>query len=83
MQSNNTLILCYLCVYSECSCLECLIILFLCLFQDHLHKLFELERTTAHAIVSKMIINEEIMASLDEPTQCMVRTLRKSLIDRV
>ncbi len=35
-------------------------------------KLFELERTTVHAIVSKMIINEEIMASLDEPTQCMV-----------
>ena len=41
-------------------------------FQDTLTKLFELERTTVHAIVSKMIINEEIMASLDEPTQCMV-----------
>ncbi len=35
-------------------------------------KLFELEKTTVHAIVSKMIINEELMASLDEPTQCMV-----------
>ena len=33
---------------------------------------FELEKSTVHAIVSKMIINEELMASLDEPTECMV-----------
>ncbi len=38
-------------------------------------KLFELEKTTVHAIVSKMIINEELMASLDEPTQCMVSSV--------
>ncbi len=35
-------------------------------------ELFELDKSTVHAIVSKMIINEELMASLDEPTECMV-----------
>ena len=34
--------------------------------------MFELEKQTVHAIASKMIINEELMASLDEPTECMV-----------
>merc|ERR550519_240983 len=33
---------------------------------------FLLEKAAVHAIVSKMIINEELMASLDEPTECMV-----------
>merc|ERR1719268_184182 len=33
---------------------------------------FSLEKAAVHAIVSKMIINEELMASLDEPTECMV-----------
>merc|ERR1719414_1647218 len=33
---------------------------------------FKLEKEAVHAIVSKMIINEELMASLDEPTECMV-----------
>ena len=34
--------------------------------------MFDLEKESVHAIVSKMIINEELMASLDEPSQCMV-----------
>jgi translation initiation factor 3 subunit C len=39
---------------------------------ETLSELFELDKSTVHAIVSKMIINEELMASLDEPTECMV-----------
>ena len=38
----------------------------------NLAELFELEKEVVHAIVSKMIINEELMASLDEPSECMV-----------
>ncbi|CAG0891577.1 unnamed protein product [Cyprideis torosa] len=38
----------------------------------NLSQMFDLEVTTVHAIVSKMIINEELMASLDEPTQSIV-----------
>lgn len=37
-----------------------------------LSKMFDLEKSTVHSIVSKMIINEELMASLDEPTQSVV-----------
>jgi len=37
-----------------------------------LAEMFELPHGTVHAIISKMIINEEIMASLDEPTSCLV-----------
>jgi len=37
-----------------------------------LSEMFELPHGTVHAIISKMIINEEIMASLDEPTSCLV-----------
>ena len=37
-----------------------------------LSEMFELEKESVHAIVSKMIISEELMASLDEPSQCMV-----------
>lgn len=37
-----------------------------------LSDMFELQHSTVHAIISKMIINEEIMASLDEPTSCLV-----------
>ncbi|KAK8391418.1 hypothetical protein O3P69_017181 [Scylla paramamosain] len=37
-----------------------------------LSDMFELPYSTVHAIISKMIINEEIMASLDEPTSCLV-----------
>jgi translation initiation factor 3 subunit C len=34
--------------------------------------MFELEVNSVHALVSKMIINEELMASLDQPSQCIV-----------
>jgi len=37
-----------------------------------LSEMFSLEKEAVHAVVSKMIINEELMASLDEPTECMV-----------
>ncbi|RXG59277.1 Eukaryotic translation initiation factor 3 subunit C [Armadillidium vulgare] len=37
-----------------------------------LSEMFELPYGTVHAIISKLIINEEIMASLDEPTSCLV-----------
>lgn len=37
-----------------------------------LASMFDLEKSTVHSIVSKMIINEELMASLDEPTQSIV-----------
>merc|ERR1712107_420185 len=33
---------------------------------------FELDTTAVHALVSKMIITEELMASLDQPSQCIV-----------
>ena len=34
--------------------------------------MFELEVNSVHALVSKMIINEELMASMDQPSQCIV-----------
>ena len=37
-----------------------------------LAEMFELEENCVHALVSKMIIAEELMASLDQPTQCIV-----------
>ncbi|XP_049614214.1 eukaryotic translation initiation factor 3 subunit C isoform X1 [Syngnathus scovelli] len=37
-----------------------------------LSDMFELEIATVHSIISKMIINEELMASLDQPTQTVV-----------
>lgn len=37
-----------------------------------LAEMFELEENCVHALVSKMIINEELMASLDQPSQCIV-----------
>lgn len=37
-----------------------------------LANMFDLNKSTVHSIVSKMIINEELMASLDEPTQSIV-----------
>ena len=37
-----------------------------------LAEMFELEDNCVHALVSKMIIAEELMASLDQPTQCIV-----------
>merc|ERR1719278_1859881 len=38
-----------------------------------LSEMFDLEKESVHAIVSKMVYKEELMASLDEPTQCMVK----------
>lgn len=35
-------------------------------------EMFDLEKESVHAIVSQMVYKEELMASLDEPTQCMV-----------
>ncbi|KAG8430263.1 hypothetical protein GDO86_018127, partial [Hymenochirus boettgeri] len=37
-----------------------------------LSDMFQLEIPTVHSIISKMIINEELMASLDQPTQTVV-----------
>lgn len=37
-----------------------------------LSEMFELPKSTTHSIISKMIINEELMASLDDPTQTVV-----------
>ncbi|XP_066521643.1 eukaryotic translation initiation factor 3 subunit C [Hoplias malabaricus] len=39
---------------------------------ETLAEMFELELPTVHSIISKMIINEELMASLDQPTQTVV-----------
>lgn len=39
---------------------------------DILSCMFELEKPVVHSVISKMIINEELMASLDEPTQAVV-----------
>jgi len=38
----------------------------------NLASMFELERPVVHSIISKMIINEELMASLDEPSQTVM-----------
>jgi len=37
-----------------------------------LSDMFELPKSITHSIISKMIINEELMASLDDPTQTVV-----------
>uniref|UniRef100_A0A672NSD8 Eukaryotic translation initiation factor 3 subunit C n=1 Tax=Sinocyclocheilus grahami TaxID=75366 RepID=A0A672NSD8_SINGR len=42
------------------------------LSMETLSEMFELELPTVHSIISKMIINEELMASLDQPTQTVV-----------
>ncbi|KAK9880664.1 hypothetical protein WA026_011901 [Henosepilachna vigintioctopunctata] len=34
--------------------------------------MFELDKSVVHSIISKMIINEELMASLDDPSQTVV-----------
>merc|ERR1719219_2556128 len=39
---------------------------------DSLATTFELDVASVHSIVSKMIISEELMASLDEPTRTVV-----------
>lgn len=37
-----------------------------------LAEMFKLDVNSVHALVSKMIISEEMMASLDQPSQCIV-----------
>ncbi|KAF8366207.1 eif-3.C [Pristionchus pacificus] len=37
-----------------------------------LSRLFEMERKDVHAIISKMILSEELSATLDEPTDCVM-----------
>ncbi|KAI7796701.1 eukaryotic translation initiation factor 3 subunit C isoform X3 [Triplophysa rosa] len=39
---------------------------------ETLSEMFQLELPMVHSIISKMIINEELMASLDQPTQTVV-----------
>jgi translation initiation factor 3 subunit C len=39
---------------------------------DTLCELFELKRQRVYAIISKMIIQEELSATLDEPTNCLI-----------
>lgn len=39
---------------------------------DVLSKMLDLDKATVHSIVSKMMTNEELMTSLDEPTQTLV-----------
>lgn len=39
---------------------------------ETLSEMFQLDLPTVHSIISKMIINEELMASLDQPTQTVV-----------
>lgn len=38
----------------------------------YLAEMFELTQTNVHSVISKMIINEELMASLDDPSETVV-----------
>ena len=40
--------------------------------QESLGQPFDMEKPAVHAIVAKMIISEELMASMDEPSECMI-----------
>lgn len=38
----------------------------------YLAEMFDLSHTNVHSVISKMIINEELMASLDDPSETVV-----------
>ena len=58
-ESVRTYLLMYATVYSTVSL-------------NKLSSMFELDKKHVHAIISKMIINEELSATLDEPTDCLI-----------
>ncbi|KIH56196.1 hypothetical protein ANCDUO_13625 [Ancylostoma duodenale] len=39
---------------------------------EKLATLFELDKKQVHSVISKMIIQEELSATLDEPTDCLM-----------
>lgn len=43
-----------------------------CCSISHLSQLFELDQSSCHRIISKMIFNEELAASWDEPSSSLV-----------
>uniref|UniRef100_A0A673WYR0 Eukaryotic translation initiation factor 3 subunit C n=1 Tax=Salmo trutta TaxID=8032 RepID=A0A673WYR0_SALTR len=60
------------CVREMLVCINTPLIQLSLVCMETLNEMFELELPTVHSIISKMIINEELMASLDQPTQTVV-----------
>ena len=55
-----------------CALLYEKLIIFSSNLQESLGQTFDMEKPAVHAIVAKMIISEELMASMDEPSECMI-----------